>query len=306
MIIDDNFTSRCVLEQMLLHWHTRPVAVESGEKAVDMLLNGNQDFEYLLLDAQMPGMDGVGVAQFIKKTPSLYAKKITIIMMLSSTAQRGIIEQHEILNIRVYLNKPIVQGELLDALMKPYKKEVSHHPPSQQPVVIPVIPIKTDVKLLLVEDNVVNQKLAIRLLQKLGYNAKVAVNGKVAIEAVEKETFDLILMDVQMPEMGGFEATAGIRDFEAKATPGRRTPIIAMTAHAIQGYREKCLEGGMDGYISKPIRVEALKKAIEDALQHKDKGSDPKSETNETSETKRHINFNLEPQEINTKKKKEN
>jgi len=144
--------------------------------------------------------------------------------------------------------------------MKPFKKEVLHHPPSQQPVIEPVVPIKSDVKLLLVEDNVVNQKLAIRLLQKLGYNAKVAVNGKVAIAAVEAESFDLILMDVQMPEMGGFEATAGIRDLEAK-TNGRRTPILAMTAHAIQGYREKCLEGGMDGYISKPIRVEALKKS---------------------------------------------
>jgi len=210
-------------------------------------------------------------------------------MMLSTNVQRGLIEQHEILNIRVYLNKPIIQGELLDALLSPYKK-ISHHAQSQ-PVVLPVIPIKTNVKLLLVEDNVVNQKLAIRLLQKLGYNVKVAVNGRKAIEAVKKETFDVILMDVQMPEMGGFEATAGIRDYETKVV-GRRTPIIAMTAHAIQGYREKCLEGGMDGYISKPIRVEALKKALEDVLKDKD------------SNNKRHEPSEPELEEINNKKRR--
>jgi CheY-like chemotaxis protein len=115
-----------------------------------------------------------------------------------------------------------------------------------------------------VEDNVVNQRLAIRVLQKLGFDVTVADNGLQAVIICQRKTFDLILMDVQMPEMGGFEATAKIREIEARTQ--RRTPIIAMTAHAIQGYREKCLSGGMDGYISKPIRIETLRRTIEEML----------------------------------------
>lgn len=124
---------------------------------------------------------------------------------------------------------------------------------------------RRDFQLLLVEDNVVNQRLAIRVLEKFGYNVRLAENGLQAVAAVYQQKFDLILMDVQMPEMGGFEATTKIREFESKSR-GKRTPIIAMTAHATQGYREKCLEGGMDGYISKPIRTDVLKNVLESFL----------------------------------------
>ena len=194
-------------------------------------------------------------------------------MMLASTAaQRGLVEQHADLPIAVYLNKPIFQRELFHALIKPFISKLTPPPPKEEiPVVQPVtkapIPKEFKGRILLAEDNVVNQKLAMRMLEKLGYSVQLAENGLLAVQAYEKEQFDLILMDVQMPEMGGFEATAKIRDIEHKL--GTRTPIIAMTAHAISGYREKCLEGGMDGYISKPILMDHVKKTIEEFLRNK-------------------------------------
>eukprot|EP01102_Stenamoeba_stenopodia_P010819 TRINITY_DN3294_c0_g1_i6.p1 TRINITY_DN3294_c0_g1~~TRINITY_DN3294_c0_g1_i6.p1 ORF type:complete len:1754 (+),score=492.81 TRINITY_DN3294_c0_g1_i6:239-5500(+) len=287
LIVDDNATNRRVLKQMLLNWGLHPTEIDSGKAAIDLLQQSSKPFEYILLDAQMPDMDGIGVAQFIKQCPSLAANKSTIIMMLSSTVQRGIIEQHADLSISVYLNKPIYQAELLDALIKHFhgkanesKQQDIGNPPkdSKSTEVVP----RRDVNILLVEDNVVNQRLAIRVLQKLGFNVTVAGNGVQAVEVCQRKTFDIILMDVQMPEMGGFEATAKIREIEGGQ---RRTPIIAMTAHAIQGYREKCLEGGMDGYISKPIHVEALRRTIEETLAKSEanKNQPPKPATTTTA-----------------------
>ena len=274
LVVEDNPTTRRVLQQMLYHWGMKPTLVESGDAAIGLLQEGRL-FEYILLDIQLPDIDGFAVAHTIKTMQSTNEKlsKCMIIMMLASTAQRGLVEQHSDLPISVYLNKPVFQRELMQALLKPFAKkiipmvpkEVKEEKPKEPPTPPAVTP--KNGKILLAEDNVVNQKLAMRMLEKLGYNVHLAENGLKAVQAFEREEFDLILMDVQMPEMGGFEATTRIRELEHKL--GRRIPIIAMTAHAISGYREKCLEGGMDGYISKPILMDQVKKTIEEFLAQK-------------------------------------
>jgi len=246
-------------------WGARAVVADRGELAIALLSDETAlPFHYVLLDTQMPGdVDGISVAQFITNHPRL-AEHVTVIMMLSSAAQRGMVEQHAGKTISHYLMKPVGQAELMDALLKPF------YPPAQA-ADAPIESItgfatasdiirNRNVKVLLAEDNPVNQRLAIRVLEKMGYNVTLAENGIQAVAATEKQNFDLVLMDVQMPEMGGFEATARIRE------QGKSLPILAMTAHAIQGYREKCLRAGMDGYISKPIHVETLRKTLEEVL----------------------------------------
>jgi len=160
------------------------------------------------------------------------------------------------------LDKPALEGNTLlcNGLDSPMLSKSG----LESPMLSKMVPDNLKVRILLAEDNAVNQKVAIRLLEKFGYSVVLAENGLIAVKMAEQQTFDLILMDVQMPEMGGFEATAKIREFEANL--GRHTPIVAMTAHAIQGYSDKCLEGGMDGYISKPIHAATLKQAIEGFL----------------------------------------
>jgi len=269
LVVDDNDANRRVLQNMLQYWKMKVTTVESGAQAILLLNDRNQvPFQYILLDTQMPVVDGFSVAQCLKNFPPARSENnCTVIMMLSSTAQRGIVEKHADLPISVYLSKPIVQFELLDALLKPFQKSPSkRYTESPSSVLIPPNQeSRKGGKILLAEDNIVNQRLVLRILEKIGYSITVAENGLKAVQAFEREDFDLILMDVQMPEMGGFEATGKIREFEAAR--GKRTPIIAMTAHAIQGYREKCLEAGMDGYISKPIRIEVVKKTIEEFVE---------------------------------------
>eukprot|EP01117_Protostelium_nocturnum_P003243 TRINITY_DN1419_c0_g1_i3.p1 TRINITY_DN1419_c0_g1~~TRINITY_DN1419_c0_g1_i3.p1 ORF type:complete len:697 (+),score=283.33 TRINITY_DN1419_c0_g1_i3:2401-4491(+) len=264
LIVDDNTTLRRVLKELAISWDMIPTEVESGEAAIALLSKPDAvPFDYILLDSQMPDIDGFAVAQFIKGHKQM--SKSAIVMMLSSTAQRGIVEKHD-LSISVYINKPIGQEELLDALAKPLFSNTANNQP-QAPVSVLTPSTTRGARLLLAEDNPVNQRLAIRVLEKFGYSVVLAENGLQAVAATERERFDLILMDVQMPEMGGFEATTRIRELEI--VKGYRTPIIAMTAHAIAGYREKCLRGDMDGYVSKPIHVETLKRTLEEFLSKK-------------------------------------
>jgi CheY-like chemotaxis protein len=201
----------------------------------------------------MPEMDGFALAESIKRNPEWGTATI---MMLSSAGQRGDAKRCRELGIAAYLTKPVRQAELLDAILtalgtKPIKEAL--------PALVTRHSLRENSKqlcILLVEDNAVNQKLAARLLEKRGHTVAIAGNGKEALAAVEKQSFDLVFMDVQMPEMDGFEATAAIRGKE-KAS-GNHLPIIAMTAHAMAGDRERCLEAGMDDYITKPIRLEEL------------------------------------------------
>jgi two-component system sensor histidine kinase/response regulator len=253
LIVDDNATNRQILLKMLINWHTTPLAAESGAKAITALREAQglgRHFPLILVDAQMPEMDGFALAESIKRNPEWGTATI---MMLSSAGQRGDAKRCRELGIAAYLTKPVRQAELLDAILtalgtKPIKEAL--------PALITRHSLRENSKhlcILLVEDNAINQKLAARLLEKRGHTVAIAGNGKEALAALEKQSFDLVFMDVQMPEMDGFEATAAIRGKE-KAS-GNHLPIIAMTAHAMAGDRERCLEAGMDDYITKPIRL---------------------------------------------------
>jgi len=273
LLVDANITSRRILSQMLLHWQMEPVLVDTVHEATELFAESSlaqKPFEYVLLVSQIPDdLEGLTVAQFTENR--IITKETMIILMLSpTTSKRDILSQHSCPPMCAYLNKPVGQSELLYALLKPFEKEPIHMASTGSDTTAGGSPLltvqgKPKQKILLAEDNVVNQKLAIRLLERFGYAVTLADNGRKAVEAARGHRFDLILMDVQMPEMGGFEATAKIRELEKRQGKGH-TPIVAMTAHAIQGYREKCLEGGMDGYISKPIHAESLKQTIESFL----------------------------------------
>jgi two-component system sensor histidine kinase/response regulator len=250
LIVDDNFTNRRVLHGMLSRWGMKPTAVDGGRaalQAIEVAKNAGYPFPLILLDGQMPDMDGFTLAEHIRKDSELMNATI---MMLTSAGHLGDAARCRELGISAYLVKPIRQGELLDAvcqlLDKTARKEpaplVTRHTLQEQ---------KHRIHILLAEDNAVNQTLAVRILEKRGYSVTVAPDGRAAVDAFQTGQFELVLMDIQMPGMDGFEATAAIRERE-KLTGGH-IPIVAMTAHALVGDREKCTASGMDDYVSKPI-----------------------------------------------------
>jgi len=260
LIVDDNFTNRRVLHGMLSRWGMKPTAVDGGRaalQALEIAKSTGHPFPLILLDGHMPEMDGFALAEQIRKDPGLAGATI---MMLTSASHMGDAARCRELGISAYLVKPIHQGELLQAICNVL--ESSSHP---EPV--PLVTrhslreAQHRLHILLVEDNRVNTTLAVRLLEKRGHTVVTAIDGRPAIETLKKDSFDLVLMDVQMPEMDGFQCTAVIRAKE-KATGGH-IPIIAMTAHALKGDRERCLAAGMDDYVSKPIRTAELFAAIE-------------------------------------------
>jgi two-component system, sensor histidine kinase and response regulator len=253
LIVDDNYTNRVLLQEMLASWGLVPTATTNGREAFDRLtraFDSGEPYQLVLLDMQMPEMDGFDVAKMMKGAPAGEQVKI---IMLSSMGQRGDSARCKEAGISGYLPKPIKQSDLLDAIMMTMGRHTE-----EGPAVITrhtVYEAREKLNILLAEDNLINQTLAIKLLETRGHRVALASNGQEAVEAIQKEVFDLILMDIQMPEMDGFEATKAIRAMEGAAS---RIPIIAMTAHALKGDREKCLEAGMDEYVSKPINPEAL------------------------------------------------
>ena len=264
LVVDDNATNRRILEQILTNWHMKPTAVESGQAALAALeraLSAGRLFSLILIDVNMPEMDGFELTERINMRPEL-SEAAT--MILTSSDRRGDAARCEKLGISGYLIKPIKQSRLLDAILTAlggssvYKDQSA--PTTSQPLEGNV----RSLHILLAEDNAVNQKVAVRLLEKRGHTIVVADDGKQAIAIHEQERFDLVLMDVQMPEMDGFEATAAIRQRE-EAT-GIHIPIVAMTANAMKGDRERCLEEGMDAYISKPLRSKDLFEVVEGAV----------------------------------------
>jgi signal transduction histidine kinase/DNA-binding response OmpR family regulator len=266
LVVDDNATNRRILEAMLTHWMMQPTLAEGGSKALGYMRaasDAGKSYPLVLIDAQMPDMDGFALAQQIKESPGLAGATI---MMLTSAGQRGDAARCRELGIAVYLIKPIRQSELLEAILLALGR------PSQQgerPTVLTrhsLREARRKLRVLVAEDNAVNQQLAVRLLEKQGHTVAVAGNGREALEALEKAAsgFDVVLMDVQMPEMDGFEATAAIRQKE-KAT-GQHLPIVAMTAHALKGDRERCLAAGMDDYVAKPIQAKELLAAVAGAV----------------------------------------
>jgi len=256
LIVDDNATNRKILSRILLGWGAQPTSAESGAQAIEFMREFQRlgkSFPLILLDAQMPEMDGFALAESIKRKPEWGAATI---MMLSSAGQRGDAKRCREIGVAAYLTKPVGQDELLRAILTALGGRAAPETPSAVVTRHLLREKSHQLRILLAEDNAVNQKLAVRLLEKRGHAVTVAWNGKEVVAAFQKHTFDLVLMDVQMPEMDGFEATAAIR--EAEKLSGNHLPVVAMTAHAMVGDRERCLAAGMDDYLTKPIRPQEL------------------------------------------------
>jgi two-component system, sensor histidine kinase and response regulator len=258
LVVDDNATNRRILRDVLAGWGMRPHEADGGDAALTTLkeaVASGEPFALVLLDGHMPGMDGFDLAERIRQVPELVG--VTLVMLTSAGRARDV-ERCRLLEIGAYLMKPVKQSELLATVLTSLSRPVAVS--SAAVPAPPAHPAPRPLRILLAEDNTVNQRLATRLLEKQGHTVELANNGCEALAALERQSFDLVLMDVQMPEMDGFEATAQIRARETAG--GRRLPIIAMTAHAMKGDRERCLESGMDGYVSKPIQASDLNEAI--------------------------------------------
>jgi CheY-like chemotaxis protein len=262
LIVDDNDVNRAIFESQLARWGMRPMSVSGGRAAMDALTAAARRggrFRLVLLDAQMPEVDGFDVAAYIASRPDLAG---TTIMMLTSGGRYGDSERCRELGIQTFMTKPVKQADLLEAMCRAVEGGEIAEDKRAAPRV--TVPAGERIRILLAEDNLVNQRVAVGLLGKRGHEVVVVSTGIEALEALERDKFDLVLMDVQMPQMGGFEATAAIRERE-RATGSPRVRIVAMTAHAMSGDRERCLACGMDGYLSKPIEPHALFAAVEQA-----------------------------------------
>jgi signal transduction histidine kinase/CheY-like chemotaxis protein/HPt (histidine-containing phosphotransfer) domain-containing protein len=261
LVVDDNATNRRIVEEIVTGWGMEPTLVDGGEPALDALEKAREagkPFDLVLLDFQMPGMDGFEVAERIQMRPELGA---TTIMMLSSVGQRGDAQRCRDLGIAAYLVKPLRQSILLEAVLAALGKPAGM--PSEARALVTRHSLgegRGPLRILVVEDNAVNQRLLARILEKRGHAVTLAWNGREALSALGAGTFDAVIMDVQMPEMDGFETTAAIR--AAEKDTGAHVPIVALTAHALKGDREACLAAGMDEYLTKPIRTPELFEAI--------------------------------------------
>ncbi len=257
---DDNETNRGILAEMLANWRMRPTAVGGGRAALAEMKRAaaaGDPFPLVLLDAVMPDMDGFAVAQEIKRDPALAGATI---MMLTSADRGGELARCRELGIAAYLRKPVKQSELLNAVLTAMGGLAADAETALARPGVPAPAARRGLRILVVEDNEFNQELAVNLLKKGGHVAVLAGDGKAALAAWESQPFDLILMDVQMPDMDGFAVTQAIRAKERAA--GAHVPIIALTAHAMKGDRERCLAAGMDAYASKPIRAAELFEVI--------------------------------------------
>ncbi len=257
LIVDDNATNRTILRQQLVHWGVHAASAESGEAALVSLrsaVGSRKPFDLAILDMNMPGMDGMTLGRLIKADPALSPLKL---VLLTSFGQRGHGAEAIRIGISGYLTKPVDENDLHDCLVDILggasgtrgRPLVTRHSLRESR------PSSGGARVLVAEDNEVNQKVAVRILEKLGYRGDVAESGLEVVDASARVAYDAILMDVQMPGMDGYEATACIRAREGGA---KHTPIIAMTARALKGDREKCLAAGMDDYISKPVNPEEL------------------------------------------------
>ncbi len=262
LIVDDNAVNRRVLHDLLVRWRMKPTAVANGAAAIAALIEANgrgRPFALVLLDANMPEMDGFEVARRMRDEEHLGGATI---MMLSSSGQYGETARCLDVGIANHLTKPVDQRDLLAAIGRALAREQGARTKLPTSMLASDLPERR-LRILLAEDNVVNQRLAASLLERRGHRVAIAANGREAVAAVERQPFDVVLMDVQMPEMGGFEATQMIRAHE-RTTGASRLPIIAMTAHAMKGDRERCLAAGMDEYLTKPLDSRKLCQVVEE------------------------------------------
>lgn len=259
LIVDDVAASRDMLANTLNSWAMRTTVLATGMAALAEVRAAAADpYQLLLLDANLPDVNGFAVAEVLKNEPGAAA----MVMMISAAGLRGDAQRCRDLGVGAYLTKPLVPDELLETL-----ETLMGQTPGDVPRLLTRHTLeerRRSLNILLAEDNPVNQKLAVALLRKQGHEVTVAQNGHLAVDLFAAQHFDLILMDVQMPEMDGFEATAAIRQREL--VTGQHIPIVAMTANAMAGDRELCLAAGMDGYVSKPIRIDQLLAAIAESL----------------------------------------
>ena len=254
MIVDDNETNRRILQEVLRSWRMQPVVADSGPAALIEMKRAASDgkpYRLVLLDCMMPEMDGFTLAGRIRQNIDFDDPAM---IMISSAARSGDADRCHKMGIARYMTKPIVQSELLDNVLEafgePVGESASANATGDEETRGPGL------KILLAEDSLINQRVALGFLERHGHEVVVASNGEEALLAMKEETFDLVLMDVQMPVLDGCQATGVIREKEQES--GRHIPVIAMTAAAMKGDREKCLEAGMDDYISKPIDPEHL------------------------------------------------
>ncbi|HSR68532.1 MAG TPA: response regulator [Acidobacteriota bacterium] len=254
LIVDDNATNRAILKELCTKWGMKPDLAEDAMSGFDCLQESLQQerfYDLMLLDVHMPGVDGFELAAKVRDHPGMSG---LVTVMLCSAGQRGDAMRCRELGVAAYLPKPIAQADLAEAVMSALgqrsrtedKRLITQHSLSEE----------RRLRILVAEDNPVNRKLTLRVLEKRGHSVTLAGNGLEALEKLDQGPFDVVLMDVQMPEMGGFQATAEIR--EREKGNGSRIPIIAMTAHAMKGDRERCIEAGMDDYLAKPIRSKEL------------------------------------------------
>lgn len=265
LIVDDNTTNRYLLREQLKLWECRYEEASDGKQALEELnraLIDKNPFEIAIIDMQMPKMDGAELGAKIKKNSDL---KKTILIMMTSIGRRGDAKRLEKIGFTAYLKKPVKQSQLYDCLAM--VAGIQKGTDKKQPVAIVTRYSLADnqkcrIRILLAEDNRINQMVALNILKKLGYNADAVANGKEAIKTLEMIPYDIVLMDCQMPEMDGYEATREIRNPESRVL-NHNVTIIAMTANAMKEDREKCLESGMDDYLSKPVKPQALSDMLE-------------------------------------------
>ena len=281
LVVDDNATNRQILRQQLAHWGLRVTAVEDGPKALGALRvaeAGSASYDLAVLDMRMPGMDGLALARLVKGDPSISGVKLAL---LTSFGQKGHGAEATRAGISGYLTKPVDEADLHDCLCEILAGEAARRPTLVTRHSLREARPPSSARILVAEDNEVNQKVAVRILERLGYQVEVADDGREAVEACARAPYDALLMDCQMPVLDGFAATAKIREYEGAE---RHTPIIAMTASAMAGDRESCLAAGMDDYVSKPISPEGIDEVLRRWLR-KPEAAPPAAERDEGPET---------------------
>ncbi|MEZ6071290.1 MAG: response regulator [Pirellulales bacterium] len=261
LVVDDNDANRRIVAEMLRNWSMQPITAQNGRQALTILkerAEAGEPLSLVIVDALMPEMDGYDLIEKVKQRAD---DAPPVILMLSSSDRSTLRSRKRVADPDGLLQKPISQSSLFNAVVRASRAEPLRENNSGVVFARPVAPVALSV--LLAEDTPANQKVVTKVLQKRGHVVTIAQNGHEAVRLFEEGAFDIVLMDVQMPVMDGFQATAAIRNLEGGKEPG--TPIIAMTAHAMQGDRERCLQAGMDGYIAKPIDVEKLNALVEQA-----------------------------------------
>jgi PAS domain S-box-containing protein len=259
LVVDDNATNRLILKEYLLGWGMQPTLAENAERALTELRNAaarGRPFTLVLSDAIMPGTDGFGLAERISQESAL---GVATIMMLSSADRPGALARCRQLGVAAYLTKPVSPDELQSAILEARGTKSGKRPCRGQPEEAAAPPL--GLRVLVADDNEANRFLATTVLEKRGHHVLAVDSGQEALSAVERDRFDVAVMDVQMPEMDGFAATEAIRESEQQT--GDHLPIVAMTAYAMKGDRERCLAAGMDAYLAKPIRASELQAVVE-------------------------------------------